>query len=90
MNVIKVLRIYWRLRPVLSKLEEAGKMKFSVNALIQILGLVAQGINAASDLLPPRGKFWAAVGLSAVQGLIGVLAHFANPDGTPAEQPYQK
>ena len=57
---------------------------------IQILALVAQGLNASIDLLPGRGKFWAMVGLSAVQGLTAVLAHFANPDGTPAEAPYIK
>jgi hypothetical protein len=52
--------------------------------------LVAQGLNASIDLLPGRGKFWAMVGLSAVQGVVGVLAHFVNPDGTPAEAPYIK
>jgi hypothetical protein len=55
-----------------------------------MLALVAQGLNASVDLLPGRGKFWAIVGLSAVQGVAGVLAHFANPDGTPAEAPYIK
>jgi len=63
-------------------------MKFSVNVAIQILALAAQGINATQDFLPPKGKFWAMVALSAVQGLTAVLAHFANPDGTPAQAPY--
>jgi len=65
-------------------------MKFSVNVAIQMLALVAQAINVTQDLLPERGKFWAMVGLSAVQGLTAVLAHFANPDGTPVEAPYVK
>ena len=55
-----------------------------------MLALVAQGLNASIDLLPGRGKFWAMVGLSAVQGVAAVLAHFANPDGTPAQAPYIK
>jgi len=63
-------------------------MKFSVNTAIQLLALCAQGINAVSDLLPPRGKFYAAVALAAVQGVVGVLAHFSNPDGTDAMQPW--
>ncbi len=63
-------------------------MKFSVNVVIQMLALAAQGINATQDLLPGKGKFWAMVALSAVQGLTAVLAHFANPDGTPAQAPY--
>lgn len=65
-------------------------MKFSVNATIQALALAAQAINATLDVLPPRGRFWAMVALSAIQGLTAVLAHFANPDGTPAEAPYVK
>jgi len=63
-------------------------MKFSVNVVIQMLALAAQGINATQDLLPPRGRFWAMVAFSAVQGLTAVLAHFVNPDGTPAQAPY--
>jgi len=65
-------------------------MKFSVNVVIQMLALVAQGVNQAQDLLPPRAKFWALVVLSGVQGVAAVLAHFANPDGTPATEPYRK
>lgn len=65
-------------------------MKFSVNVAIQMLALVAQGLNATMELLPGRGRFWAMVGLSAVQGVAAVLAHFANPDGTPAQAPYIK
>jgi hypothetical protein len=60
-------------------------MKCSVNVAIQVLAIVAQGINATQDLLPARGRFWAMVVLSAVQGATGVLAHFVNPDGTPVE-----
>jgi len=69
-------------------MKEVSRMKFSVNTVIQLFALCAQGINAVSDLLPPRGKFYAAVALAAVQGIVGVLAHFANPDGTPAVQPW--
>ena len=65
-------------------------MKFSVNVAIQMLALVMQGLNSTADLLPGKGKFWAMVGMSAVQGLTAVLAHFVNPDGTPAKAPYIK
>jgi hypothetical protein len=88
--MIKELRLYFRLRPILKQLEEVSRMKFSVNMVVQILALIAQGINASYDLLPPRGKFWAMVALSAVQGITAVLAHFTNPDGTPAAEPYVK
>jgi len=88
--MIRELRLWWRLRPLLAQFEELTKMKVAVNVAVQMLALVAQGLNASIDLLPGRGKFWAMVGLSAVQGLTAVLAHFANPDGTPAQAPYIK
>jgi len=88
--MIRELRLWWRLRPLLKQFQELTKMKCSLNVAIQMLALVAQGLNASMDLLPGRGKFWAMVGLSAVQGVAAVLAHFANPDGTPAQAPYRK
>jgi hypothetical protein len=88
--MIRELRIYVRLRPLINRFQELTKMKFSVNVMIQMLALAAQGINATQDLLPGKGKFWAMVALSVVQGATAVLAHFANPDGTPAEAPYVK
>ena len=88
--MIRELRIWWRLRPLMEEFQELSKMKFSVNVAIQMLALVAQAINATQDLLPERGRFWAMVVLSAVQGVTAVLAHFANPDGTPAAVPYIK
>lgn len=84
------LRIYWRLRPVLKQMEGVFKMKLSVNSVLQLLMLVLQGLNQISDLVPPKGKFWIMVGISAIQGLVAILAHFANPDGTPAEVAYIK
>ena len=88
--MIRELRIWWRLRPLIERFKELTKMRFSVNVAIQMLALVAQAINATQDLLPGRAKFWAMVVLSAVQGVTAVLAHFANPDGTPAAAPYIK
>lgn len=88
--MLRELRIWLRLRPMMNKFQELTGMKFSVNVAIQMLALAAQGLNATVELLPGRGKFWAMVGLSAVQGVTAVLAHFANPDGTPAQVAYLK
>ena len=88
--MIREIRLWWRLRPLVNQLKELTNMKFSVNVAIQMLALVAQGLMQTQELLPARGKFWALVGLSAVQGVAAVLAHFVNPDGTPAAQPYSK
>jgi hypothetical protein len=86
--MIRQLRIYLRLGPLISQFEELTRMKLSVNVVIQMLALAAQGLNATQDLLPAKGKFWAMVALSAVQGVTAVLAHFSNPDGTSAQAPY--
>lgn len=88
--MLRELRIWLRLQPIMNRFQELTKMKFSVNVLIQMLALAAQGLNATVELLPGRGKFWAMDGLSAVQGVTAVLAHFANPDGTPAQVAYLK
>lgn len=86
--MIREIRLYFRLRPYLKQFQEVAHMKISVNSLLQMLLLVVQAINASSELLQGKAKFFALVALSAVQGLISVLAHFKNPDGTPAAQPY--
>jgi hypothetical protein len=65
-------------------------VKFKVNAAIQSLAVVAHVLNATIDVLPPRGRLWAMAALSLVQGAVAALAHFSNPDGTPAAAPYRK
>jgi hypothetical protein len=84
------LRLGMKLRPVFREMERMKGMKFSVNFVIQALALVAQAAMQTSEILPPKGKFWASVIVAATQGIAGVLAHFVNPDGTPAKQPYVK
>jgi len=88
--MIREIRVWWRLRPIVNQFKELSNMKFSVNVAIQMLALVAQGLMQTQELLPGRGKFWALVAISGVQGVAAVLAHFANPDGTPAAQPYKQ
>lgn len=63
-------------------------MKFSVNVVVQILALIAQAANATMDLLPPRGRAIAAGVVALVQGVTAALAHWVNPDGSPAQVPY--
>jgi hypothetical protein len=93
MNIITKLRIISRILDTWSNVEKLlkeNKMKLSVNAVVQILMLALQGLNQISDLLPVKAKFWAMIAISAIQGVVAVLAHFANPDGTPAFMPYVK
>ena len=63
-------------------------MKFGANLVVQVAALVVQAANQVFDLLPAKGKFWAAVAVAAAQGVAGVAAHFANPDGSSAKKPW--
>ena len=75
---------------MLREVEKMKGLKFSVNAVIQVVGVIGHAAAQLSDVLSPEGKFWASVVLAAAQGVVGVLAHFANPDGSPVALPYRK
>ena len=63
-------------------------MKFSWNLVIQILGLIVQGANAMGALLPPEYQAGLAVIVGLIQAIVAAIAHFSNPDGTPAAVAY--
>lgn len=87
--MIRELRLYWRLRPYLSQLQKELHMKFSWNVVTQILLTTVQGANAVSSLFPPKTQAGIAVVVGVVQAVIAAIAHFSNPDGTPAAMPYK-
>ena len=58
-------------------------MKLNINVILQVLALIAQGLNQVSGIVPMKYQFYVAVAISIVQGIIAVMAHFANTDGTP-------
>jgi hypothetical protein len=59
-------------------------MKLSVNLIIQILATIVQVLNFASGMVPAKYQWILAGALSLIQAITGILAHFSNPDGTPA------
>jgi hypothetical protein len=63
-------------------------MKFQSNVLIQLLAMAGQMLNQSYDVLPPKGKVGAIIGLGAIQTVTALFAHFSNPDGKPASEPY--
>lgn len=92
-GVVGDIRLYLKIRPYLRKIEKQlgdAQMKISLNVLIQVLGTLLQGLMAVSPMLSGKGKFAAEVAVSAVQGATAVAAHFSNPDGTKAQEPYVK
>ena len=89
MNPITELRIFVKLQPIISMLQKESHMKFSWNLVIQVLGTVVQALNvlapfATSD--KAKGSIAATVAL--VQAITAFIAHFSNPDGTPAAAAY--
>lgn len=88
MTPIAAWRLYRKLNPLWIQLERALSMKLSVNAIIQILAIIGQGAAVVSEVLPPQAQKWTVGTLAVVQALTGILAHFRNPDGTPAAVAY--
>lgn len=64
-------------------------MTSRLNMIVQALSVAMQIANYSVDLLPEY-RFPITVGISAIQGTLGVLAHFVNPDGTSARAPWVK
>jgi hypothetical protein len=65
------------------------KFSFNVNAMIQCLATALQFANMANDLpLPPKAKGYVTVAIGVIQSISGLLAHFKNPDGSSAKEPW--
>jgi hypothetical protein len=65
-------------------------VKFSWHMLAQGIAVAAQAFNAYGAFLPPKWQALAAGLLGGAQLIAGAVAHFRNPDGTPAATPYTK
>jgi hypothetical protein len=65
------------------------KFTFSVNFIVQILGVALQGANFFSGMVPAEYQPVLAAVVTIIQGVSALLAHFKNPDGTPAAVAYR-
>lgn len=54
------------------------------NLIFQIVALAAQMANGVLPILSPDGKVIALAVIGFLQGVVAILAHGVNPDGTPA------
>lgn len=63
------------------------KLKFSWNAFIQTFAIVAQTANAVAPIMGPDAQAGVALSIGAVQGVVAMVAHFRNPNGTRAVLP---
>jgi hypothetical protein len=80
---LALIKLYFKEKPILDQLQKEFSMKLNTHVVLQILGLILQGINQAEPILSPTGKFWATVGISGVQLVMAVLAHLSDQQGNP-------
>lgn len=66
------------------------KFTFSFNMVLQILSGVLQAINMFGTMIPKEFQPYVAAVVTAIQALFAIVAHFKNPDGTPAAVAYVK
>jgi len=88
-QLFKIYKVYRKVDPQLQILQkEISGMTFSVNFLIQLLGTIAQIINIISPVVPDNKKWIGIMILSIIQAITSGFAHYSNPDGTPAKEPF--
>jgi hypothetical protein len=65
-----------------------SKMTFAVNVVAQVALLAVQAANKFGDVVPAKYQpaVFAVAGIA--QGTLALIAHFRNPNGTPASAPY--
>jgi hypothetical protein len=66
----------------MDKIGEQLQMTKTVHSVIQLLLTAINGIDAVSSFVPMKYKIWITIGISAIQGVIGVLNHFDTTDPT--------
>ncbi len=86
--MIRELRIYLKLRPYIKKLKEQSHMKFSWNLVLQVIATGVQAANALTPMLPEKQRGTLALVVGVLQSISALIAHYSNPDGTPAAVAY--
>ena len=83
MSLFSNARLLMKLSPYMDKIGKQLPMSKNVHGSIQLLLTIGQALNAVLSLVPDKEKIYVAVGISAVQGIIGILNHF-DGDGATA------
>ena len=87
--MLKELRIYLRLRPFIQQLRELPMGKFSTQLVFQIVFVLIGALTTIFDLIPPQYQRPMGAVLVLLSAIYGLYAHYKNPDGTPAAEPWQ-
>ena len=65
-------------------------MTVYLNLLFQLFATILQYQNQVTSFVPEGWRPVVAGLLGILQGIIAIWAHFRNPNGTPATEPYKK
>jgi L-arabinose isomerase len=65
------------------------RIGIATNGVVQVLATAIQGLNAAGQVFTGEAQWIAATLVGALQLVVAVLAHYSNPDATPATASYQ-
>jgi hypothetical protein len=63
-------------------------MKLRVNVIVQVLGFILQAYNQYGGMIPEKWKPVVMGIVGIIQGVVAIMSHFSNPDGTNATTPY--
>lgn len=84
MSLLRNARLLLILSPYMDRIGKECSMPISWHVVFQVVAMLIQAANALLPMLPPNGKIAVTLGVGAVQALLAFVAHFTNPDGTPA------
>ena len=85
MKPLKALKLIKRVNDVLVR---AKNINTSQNVVGQVLALIAYSIALFADFLPGEWRAVAVAVGALTQGVVGLLAHYSNPDATDITKPY--
>ena len=64
------------------------KYSISINTICQVLLMAVQIYNQSLPLIPPKYQPYGVCAVGIIQAVLALLAHYRNPDGTPAAVAY--
>lgn len=66
------------------------RIKTKTNVALQSLAVIVHMLQQAQSIVPEEYGIYLHTAVGLLQLVVGVLAHFSNPDATPVVVPYVK
>ena len=63
-------------------------MPLWVNILVQAVAGLAQVVNLWANLVPADARPYVTAAVTTIQIVVGLIAHYYNPNGEPARAPW--